>query len=471
MQKQNRISIVYWLILAAAAVLYALLALSDNIWADEAYTFAMLRRSFPEIWKITAADVHPPLYYFAAKVGTMAFNYSEYAVRAFSAVCCLLVIAIGGWQITHFFDRKKGMLFMILFALYPFVMDHAVEARMYPLAELCIFLNALFAYRVWQKSSVGNWIGFTAAGLCAAYTHYFALVSAAAIYGLLFLCIVFRKRNLLRPWVIVALVTILLYVPWLRNLIAQIAYKAENEYWIGSIGLSTMVDYAEELLHANGSAMLPLFFGLLVLWLLVRTCFRHEGIPLLAVLVCVLTAAVGIGASLLMRPVFIIRYLVPCGALLVFFLAWGLGEIKKDTLYGAAVGVLTVGFLGNAVSAGLDLIPAENQFNGAVAQQTSEAQAYVCLSEDAYHLHQIAAYYNPDVPIYTTETMGDASPYTNVYDIDDFSEDDYDTVLVFTDEGVRPADHFPRGYQATLYGTYQASYFAFDIWMLEKTAD
>ena len=65
MLKQKRFSAAYYGILIIAGVLYALLALSRNIWADEAYTFAMLRHSFPEIWRITAADVHPPLYYLS----------------------------------------------------------------------------------------------------------------------------------------------------------------------------------------------------------------------------------------------------------------------------------------------------------------------------------------------------------------------------------------------------------------------
>ena len=68
MGKQKRLPLIYYLLLLAAGAVYVVLALSDNIWADEAYTFAMLPHSFGEIWQITAADVHPPLYYFAAKL-------------------------------------------------------------------------------------------------------------------------------------------------------------------------------------------------------------------------------------------------------------------------------------------------------------------------------------------------------------------------------------------------------------------
>ncbi len=469
MEKKNHLSFRYWLLCAAAAAVYALLALSDNIWADEAYTFAMLRHSFPEIWRITATDVHPPLYYFLAKLVTMPFGYSEYAVRLFSAACYLLIIVIGGWEITRQFDRKMGHIFMALFLLYPFALDRAVEARMYSLAALEVFLNALFAYRAWNSNKAGDWIGFVASGVCAAYTHYFALVSAGIIYGLLLLCILFRKRSLLKSWLIVSGVTIVLYLPWLRSLIGQLTYKANNEYWIAPITLGTLADYVMDLLHASGSLAMPLFFGLLGLWLLVRICWRHQGLPLLAGLVCVLTVAVGVGASLLLRPVFIIRYLVPCAPLLIFFVAWGLCGIRKDTLYGAAMGFLLVGFLGNLLFVGKEtLLPPENKFGASTVAQTQQAQAYVCLSENAFHVHQVAAYYNPDVPIYTPETLGDASPYQNVHPMEEFSAEDYDTVLVFADEGVRPAEGFPRGYQASLLGTYRDPDNTFDLWLLEK---
>ena len=469
MEKKNNLSLRYWLLCAAAAAVYALLALSDNIWADEAYTFAMLRHSFPEIWRITAADVHPPLYYFLAKLVAMPFGYSQYAVRLFSAACCLLIIVVGGWEITRLFDRKMGNIFMVLFLLYPFALDRAVEARMYSLAALEVFLNALFAYRAWNSNRAGDWIGFVASGVCAAYTHYFALVSVGIVYGLLLLCALLRKRSLLKSWLIVTLVSIVLYLPWMRSLIGQLTYKANNEYWIAPITPVTLVDYLLDILHAGGNVGMPLFFGLLGLWLLLCLCWRRQGLPLLAGLVCVLTVAVGVGASLLLRPVFIIRYLVPCSPLLIFFLAWGLSGIRKDALYGAAMGFLLAGFLGNLVFVCRDtLLPPENKFGSAVVAQTRQAQAYVCLSENAFHVHQVAAYYNPDVPIYTPETLGDASPYPNVHSMEDFSSQDYDTVLVFADEGVRPAEGFPRGYQSNLLGTYRDMNNTFDLWLLEK---
>lgn len=42
--------------------LYLVMIGGTQVWADEAYTFSVIRHSFCGICKITAADVHPPLY-------------------------------------------------------------------------------------------------------------------------------------------------------------------------------------------------------------------------------------------------------------------------------------------------------------------------------------------------------------------------------------------------------------------------
>ena len=87
MEKKNRISTAYWLLCAVAAVLFGVLSLRTNIWADEAYTFAMVRHSFADIWRITAADVHPPLYYFLVKIFTSIFRPAVFRCLLFPDSC------------------------------------------------------------------------------------------------------------------------------------------------------------------------------------------------------------------------------------------------------------------------------------------------------------------------------------------------------------------------------------------------
>lgn len=58
---------IYLGLILSAAVMYLILSMDPLVWADEAYTMAIVRHSYREIWQITTADVHPPLYYFLLK--------------------------------------------------------------------------------------------------------------------------------------------------------------------------------------------------------------------------------------------------------------------------------------------------------------------------------------------------------------------------------------------------------------------
>lgn len=467
MFKRKESALSYWLLLLLAAVVYAGLSLSDLIWADEAYTFAMLRHSFSEIWTITAADVHPPLYYFLAKLVAMPFGYSEYAVRLFSGICYLLIIAIGGWQIGKFFNRKTGNLFMALFLLYPFALEHAVEARMYAPAALAVFLNGLFAYLAWRENRIWDWFGFAVAGVCAAYLHYFALVSVGIIYGLLFLCCLIKKRPLLKPWLAASLVTVALYLPWLKAFAEQLAFKVNNEYWIEPITIKTLMEYALSLLHANGHSAFPLFFGLLVGYLVLIMLLRKDGLGLLTLAVPVLTMVLGVGVSLLIRPIFIIRYLAPCAPLLIFFLAYGIGSFPRESLTSAAAAVLLVSFSGNFLFAAYDILPSENKFSAAFAQEYAQAEAYVLVCDNALHLSQVTACYQPETTVYAPETLGAASPYTNIQSLRDFSTDGLTCFLLLTDVGSGPDGMFASGFTPTLIGTYHDVNEYADVWLME----
>lgn len=54
---------------------------------DESYTIAMARNSFSNIVRITANDVHAPLYYFMVKIISILLGGSVYAGRLLSLLC------------------------------------------------------------------------------------------------------------------------------------------------------------------------------------------------------------------------------------------------------------------------------------------------------------------------------------------------------------------------------------------------
>lgn len=463
----------YWALLLLAAVVYGILALDHSIWADEAYTFAMLHHSFPEIWRITAADVHPPLYYFLLKLLTMPFGYHMLPVRLFSAAQYLLLLAVGGWQIKQLFGEKTAILFMSLFFLFPFGQTYAAEARMYSLAALFVFLNALFAYRCRISGGWKNWAGFAVFGVCAAYTHYFALVSAGLVYGLLLISILVRDRKKWKPWLWASLATAAAYIPWLGSFLSQLAYKVSNEYWIEPIGVGTLVSYIRDLFGANGMATYFLFAGAIYLAALIFLLSRKErqgkAVALCALAVPVGTAAVGLLASVLVRPVFIVRYLAPSAPLLVFFLAYTLSQVDNKQIVSAAMAVLIIGGVSGIASAVTEMsAPSDGELNAAFTQRYVQADGYVVCGENSLHISQVLSYYEPVTPIYVPDALGADNPYPNKEELDRFQWQEHSVVVMLADPWQTPDAVLPQGFTAEYQGEVTQDYNIVDVWLLTR---
>lgn len=465
---------IYILLSAAILVAYAILALESTIWADEAYTFALIRHSFREIWQITAADVHPPLYYFLMKILGAPFGYNLYVCRFLSALPMALTAVLGGWQLEKCFGKRTAVLFMALYPLFPYSMDYATEVRMYGLSQLFVTLCALFAYRAYSENHRKHWVLFLIFGTSAAYTHYFALVSAGVIYGLLLLAILVGKRKLWKPWCLASVATIVLFLPWLGSFVSQLAYKVSNEYWIEPITLSTIVDYAMTLFSARGMTAFTLFFALtyaIAFALLLVSGKKRAWVGLAALAVPVGTLAVGLAASILVRPVFVIRYLLPSVPMLVFFFAYSLAGLKSEALVSSLVTVCLMGGISNGlVAAKAAVFPAENRLTRAVVSSLPKYDVCVVLGGNALHASQELSYWDPETPIYTAgDLLGADNPYTNRLPYEDFRqvEGTWQRVLLVLAEGEDVPEEF-FDYTAeylrgiTVSGTGQS------LWYLEK---
>jgi predicted membrane-bound mannosyltransferase len=87
------------LALAAVLLLAAALRFFDlggsSLWSDEGNTWALIQRSFGQITRDAAADIHPPGYYWLLKLWAIPFGTSAAALRAFSALCGVLLVAAG----------------------------------------------------------------------------------------------------------------------------------------------------------------------------------------------------------------------------------------------------------------------------------------------------------------------------------------------------------------------------------------
>ncbi len=326
-----------------------MLCFSNDIWYDELFTVGLVEHSYAELVRLTAADVHPPLYYCIVK---LFVDLCKLIVPGAGTVIPAKIVSVMPYFILLLyaaaFIRKRfglfaGGLFLFCVTAMPQLPAYTVEVRMYGWALL--FVTAAFLHGwalvstsvVRQDDAVGrrqkqtrslHGIAFVLYGLAAAYTQYFACVAVVMVYLCVLLAFWFIDRRRIKEWLFYVAVSVICYVPWLFALAGQLGAVSEN-YWIlplswrslgGCVKFLMKPAFADD--RVNTVLAVVLFVSYLGLWCrglskhyhkgrvlgknVDRFLFATAGIAVLAGLV-----AFGFAASFLIRPVFVYRYMIP----------------------------------------------------------------------------------------------------------------------------------------------------------------
>lgn len=298
----------------------------ESLWIDETWTLWAVRDGWGELWQRVAGDVHPPLYFLLLRGWTLVVGESSFAVRYLSvgmgSVALSLTYALG----RKLFDRATALIAMVWLGSNGLWIYYARETRMYMMVILLAAL-AFWCYWRWLQRPTAHtpivWLALANGALL--YTHYAAafLVITEAIHLSL------TQRRRLPGFLGAALLTLLLYLPWLPIFLQQhamhpdgLSHGASRVEWStirwllwalsGGVGLLLIVPY----LFGKG---LQIFLTqrklawLLVLWILVSP------------LSMLLLTAWGIG-------ILEVRYLVGLLPAMALLGAHGIRHVKWQTL-------------------------------------------------------------------------------------------------------------------------------------------
>lgn len=350
-KKERIIKIIPYSILVFAFIFYISLCGGPQVWADESYTFSLIKHSYLDLCRITAADVHPPLYYFIVKAVTQPFNYNLLVAKLVSVVPYMLLLVESMVLLPKVFDRKTAYIFMIVFTVFPFVVPYAYEVRNYSWAELFILTGFVESIQVYRYNRRKDWIICTIAIICAAYSHYFAFVSVAFIAFFMLLAIVIKKRELFKNWCIFAIVCFVCYLPWLGFFYSSFKETVGNVYWIEDIYWYTINLYLREIF---GLYDFPHYY----LWVIGVCIFLFGAIAvkknaedtifcLYAASIPILTAFVGVFISVAFRPIFVIRYIIPAMPCLILFIAFGIAKLSNRFCIAVVAAIMLFGAIAN----------------------------------------------------------------------------------------------------------------------------
>jgi mannosyltransferase len=167
---------------------------AQSYWNDEGNSLVLASRTPGEIARAAAADIHPPGYYLALSAWRAAAGDTELALRGFSALAGVVLLALLYRLGREYFGWRPGIAAASVGAVHPFLIYYSQEARMYALLAALAAASFLLFSR-WLRSSrppaspAGDWrlgLGFSLATAAGLYTHYaFSFVLLAQNVALL----------------------------------------------------------------------------------------------------------------------------------------------------------------------------------------------------------------------------------------------------------------------------------------------
>jgi len=321
-------------------------AFGQDIWYDEVFSVNFIQHSYKEIAVLTGKDVHPPLYYWYLK---LFHDIGKTLIPAASSiVLCKLAsmlpfVGIFAYTLTAIrknFGLHVAGLFWFLVMTMPQISNYTVEIRMYSLAlffitaafvHSCELVRAFPARKIsggengltkWWKDNK-HWLLFWVYGILTAYTQYYACVAVIAIYIAVFVFYaVMAHKNKIGKVLLCAGLSVLAYLPWLPFFFSQVR-TVSSSYWIQPLTWKSIfgcmkyiflpVSYAVKKNYVLACVMI-LIFGAAFLYsfLMKRKDAKERFFLLTGLWIAVFTTFVGFVCSILNRPIFVYRYLIPC---------------------------------------------------------------------------------------------------------------------------------------------------------------
>ena len=319
---------------------------------DEYFTMTVTNLPVQDIITVTAGDVHPPLYYFMAKaVAEMsrAFNLNVlFNLKLLTILAFAIILVITATTIRKRYCWLTAGLFAISLSVMSEFSRYHLIARMYGWMVLFILIAFLaFENIINDRDVKKSWIVLTLSSVLAAYTHYFAAITAICIYIILLIWLIKNKKDQIRGWAISAAAGIVLYIPWAFVVVSQLM-KIKEGYIYSAITLEDFIIflgyYAYNETAVFSVIAIAFFIAIMAIYLRQTDCFSKQDrtMILTAIAAYLGTLLIAVVVSQLLNPILDGRYLMPVAAMLWLAISIILGKIKNNRLFLIALGLVAI---------------------------------------------------------------------------------------------------------------------------------
>lgn len=377
------------LITALAAALRLPWLAVESLWYDETFTAWLASLPLERLVAATMGDVHPPTWYLLEWLMAQAFGNSEFSLRLISALAGVAMVpavyslaqSLNAPQSSQ--NSPLAALAALATALSPFAIQYSQEARPYSLLMLAAALATLgLLDRRW-------WL-LVSASVLALYLHNLAVLYVAGLVWL---------ASFRRDWMAVTALGLvgLAWLPWLVfGLLPQTADVADG-FWVRPPTYGTPFYVVTSLLFGQ-SGFVAINAGLLagLLLLLAHWDWQTAGLVLLPLGLAVI-------ASVLWKPVLIVRVMAPLAPVLLVLVATAVE--KRRLLGGLAVATAAVWFVAYLVSPSVGRLPWDSGLEDMLALRIPGDSLYHGNLSSYITLN----YYLPDMPQYVWPQASDLS--------------------------------------------------------------
>lgn len=267
-----------WTLLAVGLAIFTVITLwtitKSSIWFDEAFGAYMIHFNFADIFKYTAADVHPPMFYWLLKLWSMMFGNTELALRSMSVFFGGIAIIFGYLLTNRLFDKKAARISLLFMVLSPMLVRYGQEMRMYALVA-AIGLAATYVLTIAVESKKRlPWVIYGILVALGMWTHYLMAIVWLAHWIWRADCLIgagikkgFFKKFFSKQWIMAHVIAVALFLPWIPFFVFQIFNIQTNGFWIPAVTPDTIPNFVTNVIFYQdiGNVTGWLAFGFIII--------------------------------------------------------------------------------------------------------------------------------------------------------------------------------------------------------------
>ncbi|HYE22593.1 MAG TPA: glycosyltransferase family 39 protein [Verrucomicrobiae bacterium] len=405
-ESKGHVGVIIVLMLFVAG--FSLLFLSQqSLRLDEAQSLWQVSNSIPRMINIIAQDVHVPFYHVLLHLWLFYLGDTVFMARMFSLIFAVLTVPLVYVLGRKAFNPTTALFATILTAISPFLIWYGNEVRMYSLLTFLTVINQIFFVNIFKTGRVSSWVGYAVTAVLALFTHYyFGLLLISQLLFFLYFRHSFPYKSGRRFLMVYGLI-LAIFTPWLYYVYTISTTNYSQPLLTKPTVINLFITFSQfvfgfqtESFNRLAIALWPLavLFGFLALSR--RQKYTFEGTYFFYV--TVVPVVIAFIASLLIRPLYLTRYLILIIPTLYLFMGWLFSSYPlrlERMLKGTIVAIMMLTLVHQSISAST---PVKENFREAADYLSEKAEPQdLILVSAPFTIYPIEYYYEGPARITT----------------------------------------------------------------------